>query len=461
MKLTDHAAYALFISALLAGCSSAQGAESDLAVSSSALVGKDTYLYFRSNATGWNADAATRLRSTADPYVFAMLYDVKQSWMIANGDNGVFTETNALDGWGNQQTTYGAARTSSISVPGGDFLSTGSGGFTVKYPAVGRYKVTANWMQGTFQVTPASPAESWNPCLNEPLTTLAQSPVSVNNVFAGCSNGDVYLTFNGLSATASWQKVDTWNTSAGRSELPNLPVNAIAYSPTDIKTVYIAFGGSKQGHKLWKTATGGATWIELASVPLAEIWSLSVNPLDSLKVYAFGPSGAYMSPDAGGTWTADVTPVPMTVPLAEGSKLSTVSVAAGNRDVVWVGATNGDIFFTNNATSGQTWLKATHDMPNRAVTHLALDTKRTPVGVFATFDGMYNDSLWVTSNNGFGWAMLHNPGLPTTNLPLPGIYGFYGVSLNPVDSAVLYINGTYGAGISTTGASVWSWTSSN
>jgi hypothetical protein len=281
-------------------------------------------------------------------------------------------------------------------------------------------------------------------------------------MFVGCSNGDLYLTFTGKSLNPSWLKVDTWNTGGGVQYLPDLPVNALAYSPADIKTTYVAFAGSKQGHKLWKTGTGGASWIELSSVPLAEIWSISVNPRDPLKVYVFGPGGVAMSPDAGATWTTAVTAAPLSTPFAAGAKISTVTVAPGNPDKIWVGATNGDIFYTTDATSAQTWVKMTHGMPARAVTHIAVDTTRTPIpAVYATFDGMYNDSVWVTTNNGFGWANLHTAPLPTTPMALPGIYALYGVSINPVATTVVYIDGTYGAGVSTSGGATWSWSTTN
>jgi hypothetical protein len=81
--------------------------------------------------------------------------------------------------------------------------------------------------------------------------------------------------------------------------------------------------------------------------------------------------------------------------------------------------------------------------------------------VFATFDGLANDSVWITTNNGFGWANLHTPPLPTSPVPLPGIYALYGVSPNPIDPGVVYIAGTYGAGISTSSGATWTWTSAN
>jgi hypothetical protein len=462
MRTFELGCLAILAGLAATGCGATPGGQSGEALgeTSAALVGQDTFLYFRSNATTWNPESATRLRATSDPYVFSLLYDVTQSWMTTTGASAIFTETNQLNGWGSAQTNYGTVH-GNVTAPGGDQLLAGGSNFNVVYPALGRYKVTANWQQGSFQISAASNAERWTPCLNESVTTLAQTPQAPKNVLVGCSNGDLFLSFDGTVVSPSWLKIDSWNTAAGPMFLPDLPVNAIAYSPADTKTAYVAFAGSKQGHKLWKTSTGGASWVELTSVPLAEIWSVSVNPLSPLTVYVAGPGGVFMSSDAGATWTSNVTTGPLTVPLAAGSKLSTVSVAPQNPDIVWVGATNGDIFGTQNARSGQTWFKASHGMPNRMVLHVTVDAAQSTPRVFATFDGLYNDSVWITTNNGFGWANLHTPPLPTSSTPLPGIYALYNVSPNPMDSTVVYIDGTYGAGLSTSGGGSWTWRPAN
>jgi hypothetical protein len=455
MKSALKWAGATLFATMIVGCAATEGDEAAAYTSESALIGKDTYLYFRSNVTGWDVNSSTRLRQAPDPYQFSLLYDVK----TANAVDSIFTETNVRDGWGSQQATYGN-NNGDIVAPGGGMLSSSHGGFRVTYPAAGRYKVTADARIGTFSVAKASTAEAWQPCLNNAVTTIAQSPNSPNVTLVGCNNGDIYLSTNGRSTSASWLKVDSGNTPGGTAfDLPGLAVNSIAYSPVDIKTAYVSFAGSRQGHKLWKTGTGGATWVEIAN-PIGEVWSISVNPRAPQTVYVMGPSGVSMSTDGGSTWTSDVTPGPLTVPLASGSKLSTVTVAPENPDVIWVGATNGDIFYTENARTSQTWTEVSQGMPNRTVTHLAVNVKDGNTTVYATFDGMYKDSLWVTSNKGFGWENLHDEvggGLPTTNMPIPGIYAFYGVSVNPVDSTVVYIDGTYGAGVSTSSGVRWLW----
>jgi hypothetical protein len=464
MTLSVKLGFLVLLSISGAGCSlDAEGApstssEESVGQASAELVGQDTFLYFRCNATSWSPDQASRLRSTNDPYLFSLLYDVKQSWMTVGGDSCLFTETNQLDGWGTSQTFYGSVH-GNLNVPGGDLLQTNGSGFNAVYPELGRYKVTANWRQGGFQIAQASNAERWSPCLNEAVTTLAQTPSAAKNALVGCSNGDLFLSFDATVVSPVWQKLDTWATSAGVMNLPDLAVNALAYSPFDSKTAYVAFAGSKQGHKLWKTSTGGASWVDLASVPLGEIWSVSLNPRDALTVYVAGPGGLFMSTDAGATWTSNVAPGSLTVPLASGSKLSTVGVAPQNPDIVWVGASNGDIFRSENA--GQSWVLASHGMPARTVLHVTVDASQAVPRVFATYDGLYNDSVWITTNNGFGWANLHTPPLPTSVTALPGVYALYNVSPNPADSSVLYIAGTYGAGVSTSGGAAWSWRPAN
>jgi hypothetical protein len=467
---TFQSCWSVWLTLVFAGCSGADGGDSGgayeetgpdaLGQVAEALVGQDTFLYFRCNATSWEPSNTTRLRPANAPYSFELLFDVKQEWMTGAGDSCVFTETNQRNGWGTKQTSYGTLH-GNVRVPGGDALRFGGGNFNAIYPALGRYKVTANWRQGSFQIAPANNAERWSPCLNENVTSVARTPQAPKSVLVGCSNGDVFSSLDGSVLAPTWLKLDTWSTSAGTLTLPDLAVNAIAYSPSDIKTAYVAFAGARQGHKLWKTSTGGASWLELSSVPLAEIWSISVNPLDVSKVYVAGPSGVFMSPDAGATWTSNVTPGPLTVPLASGAKLSTVNVAPQNPNLVWVGATNGDIFGTDNASSGQTWFQVSRGMPSRSVLRITLDGSQSPPRVFATFDGLASDSVWITTNNGFGWANLHTPPLPTSPMPLPGIYALYGVSPNPIDPSVVYIAGTYGAGISTSGGAAWSWTSAN
>jgi hypothetical protein len=114
---------------------------------SAAVIGVDTFLYFRSNATAWGADDSTRLLGFGAPNVFAKRYEVTQSWMLSSPDTAVVTETNQFNGWGTSQTYSGAA-SKLIVVPGSDTLavksSEGAAQFAVRYRALGVHRVLVN-----------------------------------------------------------------------------------------------------------------------------------------------------------------------------------------------------------------------------------------------------------------------------------------------------------------------------
>ena len=140
---------------LTAGACSGQGEQFvDTSGVEQAIVGVDTYLYFRCNATGWGADPASLLLPTEDPQVFELEYDVDQTWML-NGDNCIFTETNQQNGWGSQQTFYTTPAGASVAAPGGASFAPGSQGFTVTYPALGDYRIRVNTALQSFSIEPA------------------------------------------------------------------------------------------------------------------------------------------------------------------------------------------------------------------------------------------------------------------------------------------------------------------
>ncbi|MGC4064073.1 MAG: hypothetical protein QM784_05420 [Polyangiaceae bacterium] len=129
--------------------------------SSSALLGVDEFLYLRCSGTSWGIGAENRLLPTSDPYLFQLTYDINQSWIVNQGDTCIFTLTNQLNGWGTSQTSYSARNPSTpIVVPGGQPLAASSANFSVRYPALGRYTLTVNWRQGSFNIASAAATPS-------------------------------------------------------------------------------------------------------------------------------------------------------------------------------------------------------------------------------------------------------------------------------------------------------------
>ena len=86
-------------------------------------------------------------------------------------------------------------------------------------------------------------------------------------------------------------------------------VNAIAFHPTDVNTLYI---GSPSGG-IWKSTNGGANWASLsANIPFLGVSAILIHPSNPNIIYigtgdrdggdAQGV-GVYKSTDGGSTWT--------------------------------------------------------------------------------------------------------------------------------------------------------------
>ncbi len=141
---------------LLVGCGAeADGTQESLGESQDALT--QTYTYFTCNATGWQLTDSTRLTNGG------LDYDVTQAWMVTDRDNCAFVTTNALNGWGTQQTTRGAyvdgptGTNHNLYVVGSGKVAhvAGTAQFDVKYPALGRYHVQLDSATGAFTVKAA------------------------------------------------------------------------------------------------------------------------------------------------------------------------------------------------------------------------------------------------------------------------------------------------------------------
>lgn len=68
-------------------------------------------LYLRCNATSWELNTASKLQPTADPYLFALDFEVTQPWMVSDRDTCWVTD--ATSGY----TDYGASNATAIPIP--------------------------------------------------------------------------------------------------------------------------------------------------------------------------------------------------------------------------------------------------------------------------------------------------------------------------------------------------------
>ena len=151
-----------------AGCSAAaetaQESSPEGVEQTKSAVTESTYTYFTCNATGWQPTEANRLVSTGIDS--SLDYTVTQPWMVTNQDNCVFVTTNALDGWGTQQTFMGAYVDGPAGTDHNHYVVAsgasphlfGTSQFNVTYPALGAYHVQIHGAKATFSITAAAAA---------------------------------------------------------------------------------------------------------------------------------------------------------------------------------------------------------------------------------------------------------------------------------------------------------------
>jgi hypothetical protein len=132
----------LLIAGLHTACSVESALDEEVSETQEAL--GETYFYFRSNATGWGADSATRLLPFAGAGVVARVFDVTQPWLVSGNDSASLLSTDQLDGWGTGQTYYTTADAGPVVVPSSETLAIGSANFGVDYSTLGQHRVIVN-----------------------------------------------------------------------------------------------------------------------------------------------------------------------------------------------------------------------------------------------------------------------------------------------------------------------------
>jgi photosystem II stability/assembly factor-like uncharacterized protein len=130
------------------------------------------------------------------------------------------------------------------------------------------------------------------------ISAIAIAKGNSNMVWVGHNNGDLFMTTNGLSPAPKWTKVN-----ATATPLPNRMIIHITIDPSDVKTVYVTFGGYSTGN-IWKTADSGAHWTNLAAtLPQTPVFTLTLHPKNRKFVYAGTEVGIFASEDGGSHWS--------------------------------------------------------------------------------------------------------------------------------------------------------------
>jgi photosystem II stability/assembly factor-like uncharacterized protein len=133
------------------------------------------------------------------------------------------------------------------------------------------------------------------------ITSLSESPMDENIIYAGTDDGIIQYTKNGGS---SWTKMLV-------SSLPNVPstafVNDIKADLHDSKTVYVALDNHKYGDYkpyLLKSVNGGASWKSITNgIPENTlVWRLVQDHVNPNLLFLATEYGIYMSLNQGDKW---------------------------------------------------------------------------------------------------------------------------------------------------------------
>ncbi len=139
--------------------------------------------------------------------------------------------------------------------------------------------------------------------------------------------------------------------------------------------------------------------------------------------------------------------------------ISTITVAPGNSDIIWVGHNSGRIYVTTNGTAANpSWIRVDRSpLPQRYVESIAFAGWRPGLynEVYVAFgglrfrEGFASDNLWRTTNSGSTWTNISN-GLPS--VPIRSVV----TSQRPSYPGYLYIGSAVGIFASTDYGGTWS-----
>jgi hypothetical protein len=311
---------------------------------------------------------------------------------------------------------------------------------------------------------------AWDPVLSpanrELISAVAVHPLNPNLVWVAYSDGSLYQTFSGSSERPTWSKRDDV-AIPGATALPNRRITSIALGINDTKTVYVGFAGGDTS-SLWKTANGGQSWTALSGGGDSgwSITGISVNPDDESKITVNSNVDiTFVSTDYGATFTTSGWNPPglatwdKITPADPTAELTAVASAPGDRDEVWVGFSNGELYQSFDATSeAPRWERVDYHEhfgqrgPKVRIQSIAFPAHRFEGEVDVAYDVVPERNaspLWFVTGTTSGWGMRAS----TNPLPEKGVLG---IAPHPRDAAIIHVATDFGVLESVDFGSSWS-----
>ncbi|MCE3227011.1 MAG: hypothetical protein K0S32_1562 [Bacteroidetes bacterium] len=281
------------------------------------------------------------------------------------------------------------------------------------------------------------------------------------NMFASTPNGGYVRSTN---SGASWSGATSGLTGG------TYWVSPWKQDPVTANTLYCS------RLTLWRSTNLGATWTTLAAIPGTAgqgVIEFAIAPSNNQVIYVIhGNSGVYKTTNAGTSWAAFNTGLPIASAQAEFIAIDPTD--ANNAWVVFSGYSSGNkVFMTTNG--GTSWTNVSSNLPNLPTNCIVYE----PGSADRVYVGM-DVGVYYKDNSGPNWT-LYNNGLPNTPVhdmeispanPTKLRAATYGRGVYEVDvvppalppSSAFNFSGTFCTGtpktfndVSTNSPSSWSW----
>ncbi|HWD38196.1 MAG TPA: hypothetical protein VG944_05055, partial [Fimbriimonas sp.] len=327
----------------------------------------------------------------------------------------------------------------------------------------GLYVTTDGGIFYAPDITVASTSSGWTNCDQTPKTTQFYSVAgdSGTGAIIGGTQDNGTQAFQLGTTSASWTFggdggytfIDPTDPNYVYSEYIGLQIErstAGAFTrPGGDPSIWAGENDQNHTGRLWDTYYGQANFIAPIQPdpnnPLIlfggglSLWK-SANPKDGI------PHWTALSNNLGGD------------PYTPNDYISTIAVATGHSNIIWLGLNNGTVAMTTNGTTASpTWNvisgpnNASDPLPNRMVTKILVDPNDTSGNtVYCCFGGFTSNNLWKTTNGGGNWASVTGTGggiLP--QVPIRAL------AIKPHTASTLYVGTEIGIFSTSNGATTW------
>ncbi|MBK7214891.1 MAG: PKD domain-containing protein [Bacteroidales bacterium] len=183
------------------------------------------------------------------------------------------------------------------------------------------------------------------------VNAIAFHPTDVNTIYIGAPSGGIWKTTNG---GGSWENL--------ANNLPKLGVSSILIHPVDPNIIYIGTGdrdgGDAPGIGVFKTINGGITWNQINNtMGDVTVGDMLMHPSDPNTILVATNVGIYKTTNGGATWA-----------LKSGAyNFKDIQFKPGDPTVVYAVRITTPSRFYRSTNTGDSWTQITSGLPTTGI----------------------------------------------------------------------------------------------